>query len=87
MTGGVGGALKSFQALVNDWEKNQNTELKLNCKDGHWLVNCSCDLGVWMAPTPQPQPASRGPRKGAGSIGGRKEVQIEQQLQGPQNYH
>ena len=76
MTGVVGGALKSFRALVNNWEKNQNAELKLNCKDGHWLVNYSW---TWVCGWPYPPaplltlPAGghQGPRKGAGSIGGR----------------
>ena len=68
---GVGGALKSFWNLVNNWENNQNAELKLNCEDGHLLVNYSCDLGVWGPPTPQSSSNSasmghQGPRKGAG---------------------
>ena len=71
MAGGVGGALKSFWNLVNNWENNQNAELRLNCEDGHLLVNYSCDLGVWVAPTPQPPSNSvsmgpQDPRKGAG---------------------
>ena len=51
---GVGGALKYFWNLVNNWGKNQNAELKLICEDGNLLVNYSCDLGVWGPPTPQP---------------------------------
>ena len=71
MAGGVGGALKSFWNLVNNWENHQNAELRLNCEDGHLLVNYSCDLGVWVTPTPQPPSPSvsmgpQGPRKGAG---------------------
>ena len=73
MAGSVGGALKSFWNLVNNWESNQNAELRLNCEDGHLLVNYSCDLGVWEPPTPQPPsnsvsmgPHSQGPRRGAG---------------------
>ena len=71
MAGSVGGALKSFWNLVNNWESNQNAELRLNCEDGHLLVNYSCDLGVWESPTPQPPSNSvsmgpQGPRRGAG---------------------
>ena len=71
MAGGVGGALKSFWNLVNNWENNQNAELRLNCEDGHLLVKYSCDLGVWEPPTPKPPSNSvsmgpQGPRRGAG---------------------
>ena len=63
MAGGVGGALKSFRALVNNWEKNQNAELKLNCKDGHWLVNYSW---TWLCGWPiPPSPSSNSPSRGS----------------------
>ena len=60
-----------FWNLVNNWENNQNAELKLNSEDGCLLVNYSCDFGVWVPPTPQPPSNSasmghQGPKTGAG---------------------
>ena len=54
MAEGVGGALKSFWALVNNWEHKKDSELRLKCENGYLLVNYSVDLGVWVPPTPAP---------------------------------
>ena len=71
MAAGVGGALKHFWTLVNNWEHKQNAELRLNCENGHLLVNYSVDLGLWVPPTPRPPSDSaskghQGPRRGVG---------------------
>ena len=71
MAEGVGGALKYFWTLVNNWENKINAELKLNCENGRLLVNYSVDLGVWVPPTPRPgcdsaSSGHKGPRKGVG---------------------
>ena len=60
MAAGVGGALKLFWNLVNNWEEKKNAELKLSSENGHLLVKYSVDLGVWVPPAPKP-PASRPP--------------------------
>ena len=71
MAAGVGGALKHFWTLVNNWEHKQNAELRLNCENGHLLVNYPLDLGVWVPLTPRPLRDSdskvhQRPRKGVG---------------------
>ena len=72
MAEGVGGALKYFWTLVNNWENKMNAELKLNCENGRLLVNYCVDLGVWVPSTPRPRCDSassghKGPRKGVGT--------------------
>ena len=71
MAAGVGGGLKFFWTLVNNWKKTENAELRLSSENGHLLVKYSVDMGVWVSPAPRPssETASRGhqgPRKGAG---------------------
>ena len=89
MAEGVGGALKYFWTLVNNWENQINAELKLNCENGRLLVNYSVDLGVWVPPSPSPlsdtaKVGHQGPRKGSapvGSAAAKGELQREHQLQ------
>ena len=60
MAADVGGAIKLFWNLVNNWKEKKNAELKLSSENGHLLVKYSVDLGVWVPPAPKP-PASRSP--------------------------